>query len=420
MDLQIMVVLVVGATLLLGLLLAGFAWFFGRLKVSRRGRIVKLRIWARRFWRKTLRKGFQSLVPSHDEEVVVRGFFGDAVNVVMGGLTVGLIIISVLLFPLFPVAGGISLALAFALAMNGFYIIPEKEAWVIEFLGQYSVSKYAGFHFILPFFMKVRERWFMGQQTLLFTMNDEPDKIDNIVRGMVETKDASIGISAGVVIQIKNTYKATYVPDDLKPALLEAVEDSVRSALGQKTLDEIIAAEDELADEICERHRDQVRDWGTELIRFFLKDPQLPPEIRKQRDRRIEAETEKQFRVRLAEGDKEAIVLRAEGQKKADELRGEGEGARIKNAVVLAELTPEQIAGFNLSTEQAQAFKQGTNIFTLGSGDTLGIPAATAQVQRTLDALRGNGGAALPPSPDDPKKGPSGGGGQKPTISSRK
>ncbi len=276
--------------------------------------------------------------------------------------------------------GSLFIAVAMFLIVAVFSIIPEKNSWVIELLGQYYGTKNAGIHCIIPGLMKVRKKWYLGDQLLSLIMDDRVDEKDGKQRGQVETDDDSVGVLAALTIRVVDPYKATYEVDNLKPAILDAVEDTTRSEFGKIPTDKIISSANELAEKIMKTHEKQLESWGVKFKQYFLKDINLSPETTQSRRERIVAESTKKKTVTIASGDREANIL-----------RGEGEGGRIERAVKATGLTAEQILGGNLTSEQAAALAKATVILNSGSPGPVNIPAATAEVQKTLDALRRSG-----------------------------
>jgi hypothetical protein len=163
--------------------------------------------------------------------------------------------------------------------------------------------------------------------------------------------------------------------------------------IGQMTLDQLLAEEEQIAKAIETSVEKESRDWGLEVVGLRIQDIDMPEDLKKMMSRQASAEREKRATITKAAGDREAAVNLAAAARTMAESPGamqlrtlqtiDGLGPTASNTVVLAvpiEIM-DAIRGLRglLATEQRQ-WEEGPSSL---------LPA-------TESALTTNGGRAEP------------------------
>jgi len=256
-----------------------------------------------------------------------------------------------------------------AIAMFVYFVstiqkVPHSHVWVIEYLGAFKVLWAAGGHMYFPFFswLELREEVSLNEEVIeLF-----PDKND-----LVDMEDDSCHIKASVVGKVKFPLLAVYNIEDYKEAVRSRVAGLLRYHLSRYTIDQVnedkrainfdmVMIEKPKGDsedqaQLTQPERNKTRffsevlnNWGFELSRLIVEDLELSPKTIKERERKQEAEINKD--VATVNADIKAINVEAEAKARerlalADKevLNKEGEGiaAQIK-ALIDAGVSAEE------------------------------------------------------------------------------
>jgi regulator of protease activity HflC (stomatin/prohibitin superfamily) len=180
----------------------------------------------------------------------------------------------VLLIPLFPLA---------------VKIVQEYERGVIFRLGRLVGAKGPGLFIILPIVDRM-----VKMDLRVFTVDvpsQEMITTDNVtvkVDGVVNPEDA--------VVKVENYFRAT--------ALI--AQTTLRSTIGQSTLDALLAKRDEINQRLQITVDEATEPWGVKVTMVELRDVLLAPEMVRSIARQAEAERERRGKVIHAEGELQA------------------------------------------------------------------------------------------------------------------
>ncbi len=201
-------------------------------------------------------------------------------------------------------------------------IVPQSEAYVIEFLGKYKTTWEAGIHLKIPLLERIAKRVTLKEQVL-----DAPPQ-------PVITKDnVTMQIDAVVYFRVFNPMLFTYGAINPINALDNLNATTLRNVVGELELDETLTSRDAINSKMALILDDATDPWGIKVIRVELKNIIPPKGIQESMEKQMKAEREKRETLLLAEAHKEADIKEAEGHKQAVVLEAEGErDARIARA----------------------------------------------------------------------------------------
>ncbi|MGA7992052.1 MAG: slipin family protein [Thermoanaerobaculia bacterium] len=123
----------------------------------------------------------------------------------------------------------------------------------------------------------------------------------------VITRDnVSVKVNAVVYFHVMDPQKAVVKVENYLYATSQLAQTTLRSILGQATLDELLSSRDKLNEnlqEILDRHTDP---WGIKVTMVELKGVDLPIEMQRAMAKQAEAEREKRAKIIHASGEFEA------------------------------------------------------------------------------------------------------------------
>ncbi|WP_309499470.1 SPFH domain-containing protein [Sulfurovum sp.] len=208
---------------------------------------------------------------------------------------------------------------------KGINIVPQGEEWVVERLGKFSRTLTPGLNIIIPYIEAVRQR---------ITTRDI---ILDIPQQEVITRDNAVILTNAVTfIRVTNPRDALYGIEDFKLAIQQLVMTTLRSILGEMTLDEALSNRDQIKTRLKDQIVDDVADWGVTVKSVEIQDIAPSQSMQASMERQAAAERERRAIETTAEGNKNAAILEADGKLAAAEREA-------KAQIVLANASAEAI-----------------------------------------------------------------------------
>lgn len=242
------------------------------------------------------------------------------------------------------------------------YVVPQGEQYTLERLGQFQYVMKPGLHFITPFICRISNR---------LNMMECVTEIPSLEA--ISSDNVTVRIDAVAYTQVFDAEKASYEVHNPFAAISMLINTTLRSALGEMTLDKIFSSRADINKTLMAIMDSATQPWGIKVTRIELKDVQPPhdlleamsAEMKAERTKRaliLEAEGQRQAEVAKAEGAKQAWILKAEGTKQAQVLTAEGE----KDAAILQAEAREALA-----TAEANATRTVSAAITDGDDTAL-------------------------------------------------
>ena len=201
-------------------------------------------------------------------------------------------------------------------------IVPQANAYVVEFLGVYKATWGAGLHFRTPFVERVVRKVSLKEEVADFP--PQPVITRDNVTMMIDTV---------VFFQVFDAKAYTYGVSRPVQAIENLSATSLRDIIGSMTLDETLTSRDAINTKITATLDEATDRWGIKVNRVELKNIEPPAEIRQAMEKQMKADREKRASILLAEGEKQAAITRAEGEKESAILRAEAvKQQRIREA----------------------------------------------------------------------------------------
>lgn len=222
--------------------------------------------------------------------------------------------------------------------------VPQGYKWVVQRLGKYHISLSPGLNFIIPYI-----------DSVAFKITTK-DIVLDIPSQEVITKDNAVLITNAVAyINIVSPEKAVYGVENYEIAIQTLVQTSLRSILGEMSLDDALSSRDHIKTKLKAAISDDISDWGITLKTVEIQDINPSGTMQSAMEEQAAAERARRATVTRADGDKQAAILQAEGKLEASKREAEAQ-------VILAEASKRSI---NLVTE-AIGEKEMPVVYLLG------------------------------------------------------
>jgi regulator of protease activity HflC (stomatin/prohibitin superfamily) len=203
--------------------------------------------------------------------------------------------------------------------------VPQGYKWVVQRLGKYHSSLTPGLNFIIPYIDAVAYK-ITTKDVVLDIPSQEVITMDNAV----------LVTNAVAYINIVSPEKAVYGVEDYEGAIQTLVQTSLRSIIGEMSLDSALSSRDHIKAKLKAAISDDISDWGITLKTVEIQDINPSPTMQHAMEEQAAAERARRATVTRASGDKEAAILQAEGKLEASKREAEAQ-------VILAQASKDAI-----------------------------------------------------------------------------
>jgi regulator of protease activity HflC (stomatin/prohibitin superfamily) len=173
-------------------------------------------------------------------------------------------------------------------------ILREYERGVVFRLGRLIPIKGPGLVIIWPVIDKLVK---VDLRTVTF---DVP------AQDIITKDNISVKVNAVVYFRVIDPTKAITAVEDFHYATSQISQTTLRSVLGQSSLDELLAKRDELNAELQKIIDEQTEPWGIKVATVEVKNVDLPVEMQRAIAKQAEAERERRAKIIHAEGEFQA------------------------------------------------------------------------------------------------------------------
>jgi len=146
-------------------------------------------------------------------------------------------------------------------------------------------------------------------------------QVEDIPRQFIMTKDnCNVSIDSVLYWHITDPYTATYLVSDVRKALIERTQTTLRHILGTRALQDCIENRETIALHIQEIIAEPAKAWGIRVESILIKDLQFSQELQDTLSAAAKQKRVAESKVIEAEGQVAAKIIAAEGEVKAAEL----------------------------------------------------------------------------------------------------
>ena len=256
--------------------------------------------------------------------------------------------------------------------------VPQGYKWVVQRLGKYSTSLKPGLNFLIPYIDNVA-----------FKVTTK-DIVLDIPSQEVITKDNAVLVTNAVAyINIVSPEKAVYGVENYIIAIQTLVQTSLRSIIGEMTLDEALSSRDHIKSKLKEAISDDISDWGITLKTVEIQDINPSPTMQQAMEEQAAAERARRATVTRADGDKQAVILTAEGALEASKREAEAQVILAEASKRAISLVTEAIGEKELPVVYLLGEKYISSLQELSSSDNSKFVVFPADIPGALKGMMG-------------------------------
>jgi len=232
-----------------------------------------------------------------------------------------------LIFGLLGPVGFLVIILGLVLAQAAFKIMQEYERGVIFRLGRLAGARGPGWFFIIPFIDR------MVRVDLRVVTLDVP------TQEAITKDNVTVKVNAVVYFRVMDPAAAIVKVEDFRRATWLISQTTLRSVLGQASLDDLLANREAINQNLQRIIDEQTEPWGIKVSTVEVKDVELPQTMQRAMARQAEAEREKRAKIIHAEGEFAAAQQLGEAAKVISESAG---AMQLRYLQTLTEIATEK------------------------------------------------------------------------------
>lgn len=229
--------------------------------------------------------------------------------------------------------GGLNFFNRTSLPMNTIVkFVPQQEAWIVERMGKFNKILKPGLAILVPFLDKVRY-----VQSLKEVALEIPSQ------SAITSDNVTLDMDGVLYYRVVDPYKASYGVEDAQYAIVQMAQTTMRSEIGQMSLDLCLRERTTLNSHITTAINEAAQDWGIQVMRYEIRDIRPPVNVvdsmnqvvEKDRQKRaiiLESEGRRQSEINISEAHKQTEVLKSEGEmrKRVNWAKGSAEAVTMK------------------------------------------------------------------------------------------
>ncbi|OFQ98317.1 SPFH domain-containing protein [Alloscardovia sp. HMSC034E08] len=207
------------------------------------------------------------------------------------------------------------------------YVVPQQQAFIIERLGKFHTVSLAGLHFKIPIVDRIAHKTGLRVQQLMVKV--ETKTLDNVFVNVV--------VSTQFRVDAPNVATAYYELGDPAGQLRSYMEDALRSAIPQLSLDDAFARKDDVARDVQQTVGAEMARFGFTVVKSLITAIDPSEQVKAAMDSINAAQREKEATRERAEANRIAIEAQAAADAEKTRLQGEGQAnyrREIANGIV--------------------------------------------------------------------------------------
>ncbi|KAF2842495.1 hypothetical protein M501DRAFT_928362 [Patellaria atrata CBS 101060] len=277
--------------------------------------------------------------------------------------------------------------------------VPQQTAWIVERMGKFNRILEPGLAILIPFIDRIA-----------YVKSLKEAAIEIPSQSAITADNVTLELDGVLYTRVFDAYKASYGVEDAEYAISQLAQTTMRSEIGQLTLDHVLKERANLNANITAAINEAAQDWGVTCLRYEIRDIHAPEPVveamhrqvtaeRSKRAEILDSEGQRQSAINIAEGRKQSVILASEALKaeQINSASGEAEAILLKanataagiDAVAKAIAEGKENAtgavSLRVAEQYVEAFgrlaKEGTSVVVPGNvGDISGLIASAMAV----------------------------------------
>ena len=276
------------------------------------------------------------------------------------------------------ILSGVIILFVLVTIAKGVRQVPQGNKWVVQRLGKYHSSLKPGLNFIIPYL-----------DVVAYKVSTK-DIVMDIPSQEVITKDNAVLVTNAVAyINIVSPEKAVYGVESYVFAIQTLVQTSLRSIVGEMSLDDALSSRDHIKAKLKIAISDDIADWGITLKTVEIQDINPSATMQQAMEEQAAAERARRATVTKADGDKQAAILQAEGALEASKREAEAQVILADASKTAINLVTDAIGDKELPVVYLLGEKYINSLQELSSSDNSKFVVFPADIPAAIKGMMG-------------------------------
>ncbi|KAL8393740.1 hypothetical protein RB595_003472 [Gaeumannomyces hyphopodioides] len=234
--------------------------------------------------------------------------------------------------------------------------VPQQTAWIVERMGKFNRILQPGLAILIPFLDRIA-----------YVKSLKEVALEIPSQSAITADNVTLELDGVLYTRVFDAYKASYGVEDAEYAISQLAQTTMRSEIGQLTLDHVLKERAALNTNITAAINEAAQAWGVTCLRYEIRDIHAPAAVveamhrqvtaeRSKRAEILESEGQRQSAINIAEGRKQAVILASEALRSENINRASGEAEAI---LLRARATAEGIDAVARSIADGRDAAQG-------------------------------------------------------------
>ncbi|PVI07111.1 hypothetical protein DM02DRAFT_513294 [Periconia macrospinosa] len=233
--------------------------------------------------------------------------------------------------------------------------VPQQTAWIVERMGKFSRILEPGLAVLMPVIDRIA-----------YVKSLKENAMEIPSQSAITADNVTLELDGVLYTRVFDAYKASYGVEDAEYAISQLAQTTMRSEIGQLSLDHVLKERANLNANITAAINEAAQDWGVTCLRYEIRDIHAPEPVVEAMHRQVTAERSKRAEILESEGQRQSAINVAEGKKQSVILASEA-------------LRAEQI---NMASGEAEA------ILLKAQATASGIDAVARSIAQGQDAAQ--------------------------------
>ncbi|PKY07488.1 hypothetical protein P168DRAFT_302413 [Aspergillus campestris IBT 28561] len=207
--------------------------------------------------------------------------------------------------------------------------VPQQTAWIVERMGKFHRILQPGLAILIPFLDRIA-----------YVKSLKESAIEIPSQNAITADNVTLELDGVLYTRVFDAFKASYGVEDAEYAISQLAQTTMRSEIGQLTLDHVLKERATLNTNITQAINEAAQDWGVVCLRYEIRDIHAPDGVvaamhrqvtaeRSKRAEILDSEGQRQSAINIAEGRKQSVILASEAMRAEQINRAAGESEAI-------------------------------------------------------------------------------------------
>lgn len=190
--------------------------------------------------------------------------------------------------------------------------VPQQTAWVVERMGKFNRILEPGLAILVPFLDRIK-----------YVKSLKESAVEIPSQNAITADNVTLEMDGVLYLRIFDAYKASYGVEDAEYAISQLAQTTMRSEIGQLSLDHVLRERQALNNNITRAINEAAEVWGIKCLRYEIRDIHPPGNVLEAMHRQVSAERSKRAEILESEGHRQSAINKAEGEKQSTILASE-------------------------------------------------------------------------------------------------